>query len=158
MKRALPLAAVLIAASLLLPARVSSAETRARACGSRVAFGALPEWARSGFSGSTRMPHVVGRDGRIAALVFGYPLYTPPLPARRNKILWVARRAPASAGALWIHAQRMAGSRLVGAPVTRVVRGGPGPSIVDLPDAGCWRLTVSWSGGRDTLDLRYRPR
>jgi hypothetical protein len=37
----------------------------------------------------------------------------------------------------------------------RVVPGGPGPSIVNLPQAGCWRLTLAWSGQTDTLDLAY---
>jgi hypothetical protein len=32
---------------------------------------------------------------------------------------------------------------------------GTGPSIIDVPAAGCWRLTFSWSGRRDTLDLNY---
>ena len=37
-----------------------------------------------------------------------------------------------------------------------VLHGGPGPSIVDLPTAGCWRITASWSGQRDRLELDYR--
>jgi hypothetical protein len=36
------------------------------------------------------------------------------------------------------------------------VRGGPGPSIVDLPSPGCWALTLRWSGHVDHLDLEYR--
>jgi hypothetical protein len=44
----------------------------------------------------------------------------------------------------------------VGAPVTRKVSGGPGPSIVNLPSPGCWRLTLRWSGRADSLDLSYR--
>ncbi|MBQ1067635.1 hypothetical protein KBX39_12605, partial [Micromonospora sp. D75] len=44
-----------------------------------------------------------------------------------------------------------------GAPVVREVDGGPGPSIVDLPAAGCWRLRLDWSGCTDTMDLVYRP-
>jgi hypothetical protein len=42
-------------------------------------------------------------------------------------------------------------------PVRRTVAGGPGPSIVDLPAAGCWRLALTWSGHTDTMDLVYRP-
>jgi hypothetical protein len=52
----------------------------------------------------------------------------------------------------------MIGTRVVGRTVSRAVPGGPGPSIINLPDAGCWRLTLTWSGGRDTLDLLYRAR
>jgi hypothetical protein len=49
----------------------------------------------------------------------------------------------------------MTGSKRLGAPVVRRVTGSPGPSIIDLPAAGCWRLTLRWSGRVDTLDLRY---
>jgi hypothetical protein len=57
---------------------------------------------------------------------------------------------------LRIRAQRMRGSRPVGQHVVRVIRGGPGPSYVNLPSPGCWRLTLRWSGRRDSLDLEYR--
>jgi len=30
--------------------------------------------------------------------------------------------------------------------VNRLVRGGPGPSIINLPTAGCWRLALRWAG------------
>ena len=52
----------------------------------------------------------------------------------------------------------MSGSSTLGAPVTRKVSGGPGPSVVNLPSPGCWRLTLSWSGRVDSLDLRYQQR
>ena len=38
----------------------------------------------------------------------------------------------------------------------REVAGGPGPSIVDLPEAGCWHLTLDWGPAPemvDTMDL-----
>ena len=54
-----------------------------------------------------------------------------------------------------IRAQRMEGRRRVGRPVTRVVVGGPGPSGINLPAPGCWRLSLRWSGRADELDLRY---
>jgi hypothetical protein len=49
----------------------------------------------------------------------------------------------------------MRGTRAIGRPVTRVVPGGPGPSIIDLPAAGCWRVDASWGRHRDQLDLNY---
>jgi hypothetical protein len=127
-----------------------------RGCVSDVSTGVLPRWARAGFSGSQpRMPYELGRNGRIAALVFGYPLLSPPGKDQTNKILWVERHASQRPTALWIHAQRMSGTHAVGPAVTRVVGHGPGPSIINLPAAGCWRLTLTWSGRSDTLDLRY---
>jgi hypothetical protein len=118
----------------------------------------IPVWARGGFSERRpRLPFAVGRSGEIAALVFGYPLLSPPSRTRSNKILWVARRST-GAGDLRIRAQRMVGTRRVGRPVARTVSGGPGPSIVNLPAPGCWRLTLRWSSRADTLDLVYRRR
>ena len=101
------------------------------------------------------MPHVLGESGRIVAILFGYPLRSPPAARRNNKILWAARQPPRGSAALWIRAQRLDGDRPVGVPVRRIVAGGPGPSIVDMPEPGCWRLALTWSGGTDTLDLAY---
>jgi hypothetical protein len=126
-------------------------------CDARVAFGVLPVWARAGFSDAQpRIAHVVGRAGRIAAILFGYPLLSPPSTVRANKILWVARSTPSSGSSLRISAQRMDGVRKVGPPVARRVGGGPGPSIINLPAAGCWRFTLRWSDRTDRLDLDYR--
>ena len=125
-------------------------------CHSQVSRAVLPIWARGGFSGpQPRMPHAVGRSGQIAAIVFGYPLRSPPAQGRNNKILWVSRTQAKTIAPFWIRAQRMDGARPVGAPVRHIVSTGPGPSIVDLPEAGCWRFTLSWSGRKDSLDLAY---
>jgi hypothetical protein len=148
---AVPLVVAVVAAAAAAPAGSS-----APACHSVVHHGVLPTWARTGFSDPRpRLPHVIGRSGEIAALVFGYPLRSPPGKDRANKILWVSRRAVKPLSDLRIRAQRMEGRRRVGRPVTRVVVGGPGPSGIDLPAAGCWRLTLRWSGRSDQLDLRY---
>ena len=101
------------------------------------------------------MPHVLGRSGNIVALVFGYPLLSPPAPRRNNKILWVSRVPVRPLSDLRIGAQRMVGRQRRGRVVSRVVKGGPGPSIVDLPAPGCWRLVLRWSGRSDSLDLQY---
>jgi hypothetical protein len=113
--------------------------------------GVLPEWARTGFSDpEPKMPHVVGDRGRIAAVLFGDPLTAPPAPDRSNKILWVARETPEPPAQLTIRATQ--GDRTV----TREVD--VGPSFVDLPP-GCWRLSLSWTGGNeDALDLAYAER
>jgi hypothetical protein len=113
--------------------------------------GVLPTWARTGFSDpEPRMPHVVGDGRRIAAMLFGDPLSAPPAPNRGNKILWVARETPEPPAQLTIRATQ--GNRTV----TRKVD--VGPSFVDLPP-GCWRLSLSWTGGNeDTLDLEYAKR
>jgi hypothetical protein len=141
------------------PAGAGSRPEAAGACDAVVLRGVLPEWARTGFSDPRpRLPHAVGGSGDIAALIFGYPLTSPPLRNRSNKILWVSRVPVKPLSDLRIRARLMRGDRPAGPPVRRTVEGGPGPSIVDLPEAGCWRLDLSWSGHTDQLDLAYVPR
>ena len=157
--RAVVVVVVLLAATPAWSARTHEARgasTKAAACHMALDRGVLPVWARDGFSSPRpRMPHVLGRSGRIVAILFGYPLRSPPAKGRTNKILWAPHTWGSGPAALWIRAQRMDGVTPVGAPVRRIVPGGPGPSIIDLPDAGCWRLTLAWSARRDTLDLAY---
>jgi hypothetical protein len=153
-------AAVLVlgaAAAVSAGAGAAPAGSRAVApCRPVVRHDVIPPWARTGFSGPRpRVPYALGRAGRIVAILFGYPLRSPPGTQRNNKILWVSRTLPKAPAALWIRAQRLDGATEVGAPVRRIVAGGPGPSIVDLPEAGCWRLTLTWSGRTDALDLAY---
>jgi hypothetical protein len=121
----------------------------------------LPAWARAGFSGKhPKLPHVVGKNGELAALLFGQPLRAPaPTDGRTNKILWVANTArigtdaPAAGTPLVIHARLTDGS----ASVVRTVTGGPGPSTIDLPVAGCWQLDLTWGSVSDRLNLAYAP-
>jgi hypothetical protein len=131
-------------------------DTQAR---SEVRLGVLPIWARAGFSEARpRMPYELGASGRIAAIQWGTPLDSPPSSSHTNKIRWVSRVSTRPGSSLRILAQRMIGTRREGPPVTRAVHGGPGPSIINLPAPGCWRLTLRWSGWTDQLDLQYnRP-
>lgn len=113
----------------------------------------LPTWARAGFHPPTQpMPYVMGARGNIVAILWADhdPLHAPPLTNRSNKILWVSRLDELGTP-LWIRA-KLNGT---GQTVTREVTGGPGPSIINLPAAGCWSFNLSWSGKRDHLKLRY---
>ena len=110
----------------------------------------LPGWARTGFSDPRpRVPFVMGDSGAIAAILFAQPLTSPPSPDHNNKILWVSRVDDGSS--LRVTATLLDGS----ATATRVVDGGPGPSIIDLPKPGCWHLTLRWGDNSDTLNLAY---
>ncbi len=125
-------------------------------CDSRVEMGSLPDWARAGFSGDARAPHVLGAKGEIVAVLFGHPLRQPRDEESSNKILWVSRPAktssdPSAPAPLTITAT-LDGTET---RVTREVTGGPGPSIIDLPQAGCWHLELRWSGRTDTMNLVY---
>ena len=160
MRRHVATGLLVVAFSLIaaLGAR-SSAVTRSGplpACRANVRHTVLPVWMRGGFSGpNPRMAYTVGKKGQIGGALFGWPLRSPPLPDRGNKILWVPRNVPKGVAPLWIRLQKMSGAQPIGAPVRRIIKTGPGPSIVDVPSAGCWRATLTWSGRRDTLDLVY---
>jgi hypothetical protein len=154
--RVLFLVAAVALATALVP---SAAPASTAACHSAMRHGVLPPWARTGFSDPRpRMPHVLGRSGEIAAIVFGYPLLSPPSETRANRVLWVSRRPIRPPDKLRIRAQRMRGDRPVGQHVVRVIVGGPGPSYLNLPAPGCWRLSLQWSGRSDELDVDYRRR
>jgi len=123
-------------------------------CASSVKTGPLPVWARDGFTGDgSSFRHVEGLRGEAVGVVFGYPLTSPPRPSRANKILWVAQTR--TSGRLTIEAQ-LAGA---GPVVTRDVGFGGGQSVIDLPEPGCWRLTLRWDDRlTDTVDLPYVAR
>jgi hypothetical protein len=125
----------------------------ATGCASSVKTGVLPTWAQGGFTPpTTAMPYVLGASAKIVAILFGQPLHSPPRPApgRTNKILWVSR-VQSNGDPLKIDA-KLDGSNIV---ATRSVDGGPGPSIIDLPGAGCWSLGLSWSGHQDRMSIPY---
>ena len=123
-------------------------------CAHEPAPAELPTWARAGFTDGVRMRYVIGDGGQIAAVLFGHPLSAPPSDDHNNKILWVPRQIDGPSGPLTIEG-RLDGTDTT---VTRTLRDGPGPSIVDLPRPGCWRLTLSWDGHVDTLAVHYhRP-
>ncbi len=124
-------------------------------CLTTVPDAVLPAWARAGFSDrKPRIAYVLGGNGDIVAIFFAQPLTSPPAADQNNKILWVSRVPQDPLATLRIDA-RLAGGT---AAVTRRVAGGPGPSIIDLPEPGCWHLTLHWNGHIDGMDLYYFPR
>jgi hypothetical protein len=155
------LAGLVAAGAAAVSAGGSASAKRATACRApaRTEARVLPVWARGGFSDpKPRMPYRLGREGRIAAILWADPLRSPAPVDHNNKILWVSHAATIAGSDLRISAQLMVGATPAGKPVARRVMGGPGPSIINLPSAGCWRLTLRWSHTSDVLDLRYAPR
>jgi hypothetical protein len=86
----------------------------------------------------------------MVAILFGGQLHSPPDPEVNNKILWVSRMGSGD-GPLHLHA-RLEGSDLT---TDLDLPGGVGPSYVDMPRAGCWRMELTWGDHRDTIDLPY---
>ncbi len=141
------------------PASVTASQpATAGACASAVAYGSLPTWARAGFDlPSLAMPYALGARGDIVAVLWARhdPLVVPAPPGRNNKILWVSKLPVAIGSSLEITARRLVGGTTVGPVQRRTIAGGPGPSIIDMPAAGCWQFTLRWSGHTDTVDLAY---
>ncbi|MCK2217019.1 hypothetical protein MF672_024970 [Actinomadura sp. ATCC 31491] len=135
-----PAATGAAAAAPCTPARVVDAEP--------------PVWANAGFTPGTKVRYAASESGDMLAVLFGYPLYSPPLPDRANKVLWRSRAPLVPSDPLLIEA-RLGGT----GPPTRIkVLGGPGPSYVDVPSPGCWRLKLTWSSRTDSIDLEYAGR
>ena len=137
-----------------VPAANSTTTVPGASCVDPVPSRVLPGWARTGFTDPRpRMPYVMGDSGAIAAILFAQPLTSPPSPDHSNKILWASPRVD-DGSSLRITATLLDGS----ATATRVVDGGPGPSIIDLPKPGCWHLALQWGDNSDTLNLAYVAR
>lgn len=111
---------------------------------------APPVWARAGFSGNGYPPFAYSTGGHLVAIVFGDPLVAPPATSHNNKILWVTKQ-PSLNGNLVITGHLEGTDR----SVTIDTGAAPGPSIVDMPTAGCWQLDLSWGGNTDSINLRW---
>jgi Peptidase family M23 len=109
----------------------------------------LPDWMRGGFSGTRpKAPFVTSVKGQIGAILLANLQVNPK--GHSNKILWVSKPKVTRPDDL-----RIIATSDDNKVVTRIVPGGPGPSIIDLPSEGCWRLDLAWSGNHDTIGLRY---
>jgi hypothetical protein len=94
--------------------------------------------------------------GDVAALVFGYPLRAGNPSGRQNKVLWIMRLSRRGLP-LHITARPLHSSHPV-VNETAPADSSPGqiyPSYVNVPKAGCWRISLRWAGHTDEIALRY---
>jgi hypothetical protein len=149
-------AVVVTALAVTAEARLTRAEggpavTVTDSCNGSPTRAVLPSWARTGFSEPEPvMPFVRSTSGNVVAILFGNELTAPARADVGNKVLWVWKQYPADPQAVKASA-RLDGT---GPVVTAGLPTPTGPSYVDLPTPGCWRLTLSWPGGSDTIDLQ----
>ncbi|WP_157546559.1 hypothetical protein [Microtetraspora fusca] len=143
---------VMLTAGCSASGPAQEARPSSSACASTVTRDAMPTWARTGFSGDgSGVPHVFSEHGDIIAVLFNYPPVASSDPDVTNKILWVSRlpqqpMRPLTIGAV-LHGTTTS--------VVREIASGAGPSSVNLPKAGCWYLTLNWSGHSDAITLRF---
>jgi hypothetical protein len=93
--------------------------------------------------------------GSAAGFLFVQPLRAghPQNPA--NKVLWVVGYPRQSDLKITGHPL---GAEAPTMSMTAPANSGPGeiyPSIVDVPEPGCWHFDLSWSGHKAAVDLRY---
>lgn len=117
-----------------------------------------PAWAQGGWHGHVKgtpwsVPWAIGTQSNAVAFLFAGELVagvSPRVNGTNNKILWVAKNAE------W-------GFVVDGSPLGMarpIVSVAGGPSIVDVPIAGCWtfRLSSSSTGAHiSTFNLEVLP-
>ncbi len=136
---------------LVRPPAVDPAASAPSAC-APIRTAVLPTWARAGFSDpKPSMPFVTSKSGAMVAIIFANPLISPALPDLGNKILWVTNDDDSAGDGLHIAGHLEGGT----ATMTATVDGGPGPSLINVPVAGCWQFDLSWGSHRDTIDIPY---
>jgi hypothetical protein len=104
---------------------------------------------------------LVGRRQRIIGHSFGWPepFRSPPLRDRHNKILWELQLPGHGAATtdLLITASLNDSEMVVHRRVEgHVTPGRSRPSIIDVPEPGCWTFSLTWGADRDTVSVRYR--
>ena len=123
-------------------------------CASAIRYGPLPTWARYGFTPPDQpVRYVIGENSHIVGVVFGYPFRAPTgTGGHNNKILWVSNAAKSGAPPDLVISARLGDTSVT---AKRTITGGPGPSIVDMPQPGCWTFDLTWSGVHDRLAVPY---
>lgn len=116
-----------------------------------------PAWAQGGWTppqGPWTVPWAIGTGGDAVAYVFATQLVAgsgPRADGSNNKILWVVRHAPTGFN---VEAHPLGADQ----PVIPIAAG---PSIVDLPTAGCWTFHLTWGAGGQsagsTINLEVLP-
>lgn len=102
--------------------------------------GLPPTWAQGGWSAPAvpwPVPWTLGTGGEAVAYVFAIQLVagsSPRVDGTNNKVLWVAKGAPPNFS---VDAHPLG----LDHPVIKIAGG---PSIVDLPTAGCWTFDLTW--------------
>jgi hypothetical protein len=143
-------------ASTTGPIPATAAPGNGTGCGGTpISPGQLPGWTADAGLPSD-VPYAVSREANVVAVLFGYPLRAGHREDdRSNKILW-DMRDPRDGQPLHLTARPVTGGAAVSLTFPAGAR--PGeiyPSSVDVPEPGCWQMTLEWNGHTATIDLPY---
>lgn len=140
--------------STLTPSKVMMNDS----CGATPIYkGGMPDWIRHQLGSSASndsVIYVVASPSDAAGILFGYPLRAGHPTNPNNKILWLVNGLP-TGPALEISGNAADSSVANVRQEVPFIASGQGPSIVDLPAAGCWHLQLSWSGHTAAVDVPY---
>jgi hypothetical protein len=114
-----------------------------------------PLWAQGGWSHAKGTPWPVpwayGTQNDTVAYLFATQLVagtSPRVDGSQNKVLWEAKDYPSGANVL-VDGHPLGESQ----PVVSIPGG---PSITDVPNAGCWTFQLSWtSAGAHTSTINF---
>jgi hypothetical protein len=129
-------------------------------CGSTsVAKGHVPSWLdeAGAHNNPDFLPYVVAVPADAAGFIFGYPLRAGHPENPSNKILWVVR-LPRGGSGLEITGHPADATKPT-IDVAVPANSGPGeiyPSIVDVPQPGCWHFDLAWAGHHAAVELMYQ--
>jgi hypothetical protein len=125
-----------------------------------IEHGAPPSWSAAAWSSSSpdfRVPYALASGDTAGAFFFADPLRAGHPKNPSNKVLWIVA-APRNGHPLRIVARRPDSSQTVRMQLP--ADSGPGeiyPSGVDLPSAGCWKLSLAWGAHRASIDVEVAP-
>ena len=118
-----------------------------------------PVWAQGGWRHAKGTPWPVawafGTHGDTVAYLFAKQLVageSPRVDGTQNKVLWIAKDSPSGAN-VWVEGRPLGQSQ----PVVTIAGG---PSITDVPTAGCWMFRLSWGATgqqSSTINLEVLP-
>jgi hypothetical protein len=97
---------------------------------------------------------LVGARHNIIGAVFAPRLVSPPSPGYANKILWSSWQQTGSADLL-ISASLNGFALRARRTVDAVTSGPSRPSIINMPETGCWTFSLRWGDTTDVVAVRY---
>ena len=142
------------------PSQSSAAHSFKGGCAGTLLTDAEPPlWAQGGWSHAKGTPWLVpwayGTPNDAVAYVFAAQLVagtSPRVDGSQNKVLWETRDYP-SGGNVLVHGHPFGESQ----PIVSIPGG---PSITDVPTAGCWTFQLTWTSNgphTSTINLEVLP-
>jgi hypothetical protein len=129
-------------------------------CGATaVVTGHVPTWLdeAGAHNNPDAAPYVLAVPQQAAGFIFGYPLRSGHPENPSNKILWVVG-LPRNGSSLEISAHPL-GAATPTLTQIQPADSSPGeiyPSIVDVPQPGCWHFDLTWAGHKASVELVYQ--